>query len=592
MLYIKNLAKKIQNNPVALIVILTLTIFGAASMGLTGFRVLKYCAKKVLYYNQPEVRDEFIYLSSDMAEETEKLIVYTNGSISLGKYPYHMLTSWKLKEGDEWNRESEIKDYSWELMNGYLPILVTKHEYQNLFFESKVFCQAAKTDKPTLGFKTFTVKNGGKRPVQIYFKTDIIYKSRRQYIPQPYEQGYDMGYSSHEHIKGEFAKLGSGGVLCSSKFSEQVLTIKPGEVFSVDYQILLPTDSLDRNYFIGWEYISKELLNTKSYWLSKLHDFSSKFPESENKRLMLSSLMHILMAAGSDVIKPTAFYKTPFIRDGALITHVLNIAGFHKIAKRQIEYFLEHPWASAFGPEADAPGELVWMVADYVRHSGDTEYLRKNWQKIDKTGEVIISICNTNTSYGLNGATVAHREGNIVFGWMDSKMRPVFCNTWLLAGLREAAYLANLLGKKAAYKKYNKAYEAYYASFISYCKENIDFLKSQERVFISGLYPTQVFTKDQDFVKKLYSERWPLCNAWEAGEWPYFEFAQANAYLILGEVEKSEVILEAIKKKYPQYRFSVFYEGVKERFMPHLWGAAEAFCFYYRRENTALNNKK
>ena len=49
--------------------------------------------------------------------------------------------------------------------------------------------------------------------------------------------------------------------------------------------------------------------------------------DCEDKKEMLASLVQILMAEG-EVIKPTSFYKTAFIRDGGMITHVLNLAGF------------------------------------------------------------------------------------------------------------------------------------------------------------------------------------------------------------------------------------------------------------------------
>jgi len=526
-------------------------------------------------------KDPFIYLSSDGSIAPEKLVAYTNGSVSPPGYPYRMVNFWKLAREKEWRGEDSLdkKEYSWELLDGYLPILITKHDYIGIKFESTIFCEAKKRiGKRSLGFKRFKVKNTSNQPVEIHIKTEILFQPDQQHVPIPFSQGYDIQYM--EIPAGQFVSIGSIVIICNKGFTEQTISLASDQSVVFDYQMCLPDEMSEGIENPILKDAEDELVKTRDYWVSKLIGFSSKFRESDDKKAMLAALMQILMA-GKGVIKPTCFYKTAFIRDGVMIAHALNVAGLTDLAQAQLNYYLENPWASGFGPEADAPGELIWMMSDYVKHSGDQKYLEAHWPTIKRIAGIIIAIIETKSDYVVQGIKIAQRDGDIVLGRMDFAMRPVYCNVWLLAGLREALYLAGIVGDIGFIKKHEKKYSYYKKCFNDYIQNNIDRLIDDERTFISGLHPTEIFDKDQEFIKEMYRKHWMKTDRWVAGPWPYFDFAQATAHKLLGEDEKSEIIYNAIKLKYPGYKYGLFFEGDNDEFMPHLWAAAEAFSYFY-----------
>ena len=561
-----------------------LLIVGILSGYFIGERgIIQRCILKLTSQRSQGVMDKdgFLSLRPDGAEDTASLIVHMNGSISFPNYPYKISVLWKTDD-DLWYGENEKSDFSWELLDGYLPLYIVKNDYKGISFESVSFCDSNSTlGKNSFCYKILKIENKSNENKDLFLSTKFIYDAKQQYLlSRQYEQGFDLNVTQVK--QGELVEIGNSSILCNLKFDEQKLKLSPKQVITVKYQYLLDGVAEKNEEYSDWNSIEDKLTDTKDYWLHKLSDISSKFAESEDKEKMLASLVQILMAGG-DVIKPTDSYSTAFIRDGGMIVHTLNLAGFYGLSRKQIDYYLDHPWASGFGPEADAPGHLVWMISDYIRASKDVDWLQKKWVKVQSNLEKIISIIDTKESYDVQGLKVAARSGSVVFGRMDGAMQPIYCNVWLLAGLREGAYLAKIVGDDLMEEKYTYIFNNYYSEFIKYCKENIVDLSSMERTFIAGVYPTQIFKENQDFVKELYRRRWPKDGRWVAGEWPYFELAQAHAYYLLGETDKSQEIYDAIKAKYPGYKYGLYYEGNVSRYMPHLWATAEAFCYYYTK---------
>ncbi|MCD6249900.1 MAG: hypothetical protein J7J98_06200 [candidate division Zixibacteria bacterium] len=545
-----------------------LSIFGivvvvsAVVVPLYGYKILDYSIawargqyhayEHHLKQRRPQTtRNAFMYLGADGTCPPDKLIAYANGSVAVGSYPYVIGTALRLDSDADWQLEQtrSPSEFNWRLADRYLPISISEYTYQTLSCASRVFCLPERRNgKTSVGMKDVTLVNSGDQPVTVSIETTIRFSQDQQHLSLGFEHGYWPAPTPT--TSGLYYRLGAGGVLLDVESNPITVTLDPGQAFTTRCQILFGSDATIDDHLV-WTDFTSEYEQTVAHWRSRMSGIAKRIPESNSKYEALAALVHILQAC-DNAIRPTLFYRSAFIRDGAVISHCLLEAGFTDLAKAQVDYYLNHPWSSGFGPEGDAPGCLVWMAGDYVRHTADTAYVHQHWSIMQANAEIILDMYRQPASE-VGGLTISEYHGPILWGRMDSAMRPVFCNVWLLAGLREAAYLASVCGDSAAQQRYRWAYETNRTVLIEYMSENPDVIRKHVRAFIAGVHPTKVFDPESKVIRELYDLRWPDNNEYVASQWPYFDLAQATASHLVGRPDRSETIYRAICKRYPYH---------------------------------------
>jgi hypothetical protein len=523
----------------------------------------------------------YMYLSAGEGGSREKLVAYTNGSLALSRLPYTVESRWRIDGETEWRTQHSLADseYVWGLSHGYLPVVVTTFSHRGLRFETKMFCRA-RSDAGTLeiGGRLLKVQNLSDRAVRFFHECQVRFDNTSRSLPMPTEQGFVVRQSPTPY--GTAIEFGQFAILEENAVPAEGVEIRPGDSLLVSWHV-------ERRPEVGSPPASprdlrSDLGDAERYWQSRFGPLSARIPECEEKSPLLASIMQILMAGPGEVM-PTVEYRTAFIRDGAMIVHALNVAGFTELSREQILYYADHPWASAFGPEADAPGEFVWMVSDYYKETGDRPFVQRLWPIIRERAGVILAMLRADPSYEVQGQTVVVNENGGIFGRMDGELRPIYPTVWLLAGLREAAQLAHEVDDRVLEKEYRSEFARHDSLFRAFCINNVGRLWNEDRGFVAGVHPTGIFSPKADYVQDLYNRHWPATGRWQADQWPYFDIAQAHAYLLLGQRERSDIIYEAVKQKYHGSQWGLFYEGDREKAMPHLWAAAEAFCFLYAK---------
>jgi hypothetical protein len=78
-----------------------------------------------------------------------------------------------------------------------------------------------------------------------------------------------------------------------------------------------------------------------------------------------------------------------FNRDGVYVANVLQKAGRPDLAALAIDYFLAHPFNGRTYPEADNPGQILWIMGEYWRFSRDVEWLRRVFPSAQKLGAMV-----------------------------------------------------------------------------------------------------------------------------------------------------------------------------------------------------------
>jgi hypothetical protein len=175
---------------------------------------------------------------------------------------------------------------------------------------------------------------------------------------------------------------------------------------------------------------------------------------SEAIEAALTATAHILITRSGPALQPgPRRYTRSWIRDGAMMSAALLRMGHAREVLDFIRWYAPHQRADGFVPccvdregpdwlvEHDSHGELLALIADYFRFTGDRQFLQEAWQFIDKAVNCIERLLESD---GLLPISVSHE------GYLAQPVHSYWDDFWALRGLGDAAGLARILGADVA----------------------------------------------------------------------------------------------------------------------------------------------
>ena len=174
-----------------------------------------------------------------------------------------------------------------------------------------------------------------------------------------------------------------------------------------------------------------------------------------------TALAHILISRDGPMLRPgTRSYARSWIRDGAMIAEGLLRLGDTRVAREYLEWYAPYQFKNgkvpccvdARGadpvPENDSHGELVHLAWLVWRYGGDKGLLERFWPNVagavgymDTLRRSERSDANRGALYGLMPASISHE------GYSAKPMHSYWDDFWALAGYKDAAEIAQVLGR-------------------------------------------------------------------------------------------------------------------------------------------------
>ena len=168
----------------------------------------------------------------------------------------------------------------------------------------------------------------------------------------------------------------------------------------------------------------------------------------------LTATAHILVTRSGPALQPgPRRYTRSWIRDGAMMSAALLRMGRAQEVREFIRWYAPHQRADGFVPccvdregtdwlvEHDSHGELLALIADYHRFTGDDAFLEECWKYIDKAVACIESLLGPD---GLLPISVSHE------GYLAQPVHSYWDDFWALRGLRDAVDLAHAAGRETS----------------------------------------------------------------------------------------------------------------------------------------------
>ena len=172
---------------------------------------------------------------------------------------------------------------------------------------------------------------------------------------------------------------------------------------------------------------------------------------AEAVRAALTATAHILVTRSGPALQPgPRRYTRSWIRDGAMMSAALLRMGHADEVREYIRWYAPHQRADGFVPccvdrdgidwlvEHDSHGQLVALIADYHRFTGDAQFLRESWGFVEKAVACIAGLLDAT---GLLPVSVSHE------GYLAQPVHSYWDDFWALRGLRDAVGLAQAQGR-------------------------------------------------------------------------------------------------------------------------------------------------
>lgn len=177
-------------------------------------------------------------------------------------------------------------------------------------------------------------------------------------------------------------------------------------------------------------------------WQEKLEECCKIDIDYENfKFLFDTAIRSVILHSPKDIYPGPYTYKRFWYRDAAIIVYSMVKAGLLKHAEKMIDNFMQYQTPLGYfhsqEGEWDSNGQVLWVINEYLRHSGDE--IKEDWLKSIVSGAKWIIRKRTSKSSGKDhagllpaGFSAEHFGPSDYYYWDDF---------WAVAGLRSAAQM-------------------------------------------------------------------------------------------------------------------------------------------------------
>ena len=200
-------------------------------------------------------------------------------------------------------------------------------------------------------------------------------------------------------------------------------------------------------------------------WRQKLDQVRLQLPEAGRPLAdtLRTALAHMLISRVGPSLQPgTRSYARSWIRDGAMISEGLLRMGRADAVRQYVAWYAPYQFDNGMVPccvdargsdpvpENDSHGELIYTIAEYWRHTGDTAFLQQMWPHVQGAWKYMEELRLSERSednrarhpgfYGMMPASISHE------GYSAKPVHSYWDDFWALRGYKDAAEMAAALG--------------------------------------------------------------------------------------------------------------------------------------------------
>ena len=274
----------------------------------------------------------------------------------------------------------------------------------------------------------------------------------------------------------------------------------------------------------GW--YSKDYKDIIDYWeriISKGYKFLIGDEKVYERYWRSIVALQILFDNGRITPGPTIYHNF-WIRDSAYMAKAFLDAGYvteaRSIIENMVKCVLEDGYVGAVNCkpepfEADSPGQLLWIIGEYLDHTKDTSMIAKLYPLLTKVASYIVKLFDEGASTGwLHPPSISAED----LGLKDHYYWDVY---WSIAGLWSMVKIAEVLGERTDTEEYINLASMYeemlfkdlaaktaHADFFHPTSPNRLILDSGIGRSLVAIWPLRLLPEDSLLAKELVDNAW------------------------------------------------------------------------------------
>jgi hypothetical protein len=251
------------------------------------------------------------------------------------------------------------------------------------------------------------------------------------------------------------------------------LRLPPGGAKNVEIAVPLHPNAPILGLFDAWSQWAGDAVLERAAreWEAELGRFTLRLPAAmhgeEIANTIRSQLAYILINRDGPSIQPgSRSYDRSWIRDGSLTSAALLRLGHADEVRAFAEWYAPHQRANGYVPccvslrgadpvpEHDSHGQLIYLIAEYHRMTGDRDFLQRMWPHVERAVEFIDTLRHERMTpeyrteekrayFGMVPQSISHE------GYSARPMHSYWDDFFVLTGLNDAVYVADALGRTA-----------------------------------------------------------------------------------------------------------------------------------------------
>ena len=270
----------------------------------------------------------------------------------------------------------------------------------------------------------------------------------------------------------------------------------------------------------------------ESYWTRFLSRVDVHTPDTRWDEAMRAILAHASLCMNEGVPDVAVVNYNVFNRDGMYIANIMQKSGLTEYSERVIDYFISHPFNGRAYPEADNPGQILWVIHQHWLLTRDRGWAERIYPSVRKAAAMIHYYRTTPgphwvslTSLEFGDALPATSREELKPGRCDG-FHPEYTDAFDIAGLRGAAELAHACGHADDAASYSRIADAL---FSAYDEKFGDRLAKQYGSY-AVLWPCRLYPAWSGKAHDQFGDK----GAQKPESWRYFPLATAHQGLYAG----------------------------------------------------------
>ena len=334
------------------------------------------------------------------------------------------------------------------------------------------------------------------------------------------------------------------------------------------------------------------------YWEDLAGRVRLELPDRRWVQCWRAIVGHAALCMNEDAPDVAVINNNVFNRDGVYVANILHKAGRFDLAAAAIDYFLRYPFNGRVQVEADNPGQVLWIMGEHWRFTGDRQWLERVYPAAAKLAAMVRYYRTTPGPHWVKADSLefgdalppdqpdeppSMRRQVLRPGSCDG-YHPEYTEAFDIAGVRAAAMLARAAGKAEDASQWEKLAAELFSRYDARFGKNLAAGYGSYCV----LWPCRLYSFSQGKAFEQFSR----IGARKPNGWRYFPLATAHQGLLAGNRAAGCGTIDA-HLAHPQMQgWYAFDEGGPSgpggwRFalttwdsgvaMPHGWAVAEMF---------------